>query len=53
MSGATDITTFQTLEKDLQKQIIAMVMRELRVGPRQMSRVSGLSYSVIQRLGRL
>lgn len=53
MSGTTDITTFQTLEKDLQKQIIAMVMRELRVGPRQMSRVSGLSYSVIQRLGRL
>lgn len=51
ISGAISITAFQSLDKNRQKQIVALVMRDLRVGPRQMSRVSGLSYSVIQRFG--
>ena len=50
VSGAISITAFQLLDKNSQKQIVAFVMRELRAGPRQMSRVSGLSYSVVQRL---
>ena len=50
ISGVISITAFQSLDKNRQKQIVALVMRDLRAGPRQMSRVSGLSYSVIQRL---
>ena len=49
-SGSDCVTAFQSLNKELQKRIIAEVMECLRIGPRQMSRVSGLSYSVIQRL---
>ena len=49
-SGSDCVTAFQSLNKELQKKIIAEVMECLRIGPRQMSRVSGLSYSVIQRL---
>lgn len=49
-SGAISITEFQSLDKKRQKAIIAEVMFVLKTGPRQMSRVSGLSYSVIQRL---
>lgn len=50
VSGVASITAFQSLDKNIQKQIVAMVMQDLHAGPRQMSRVSGLSYSVIQRL---
>lgn len=49
-SGAISITAFQSLDKKFQKEIVAEVMRCLKAGPRQMSRVSGLSYSVIQRI---
>lgn len=51
MSGVNSITAFQRLDKTLQKGIVAEVMCRLKAGPRQMSRVSGLSYSVIQRIG--
>ena len=44
-SGSDCVTAFQSLNKELQKKIIAEVMECLRIGPRQMSRVSGLSYS--------
>ena len=50
VSGVASITAFHSLDKNIQKKIVAMVMQDLQAGPRQMSRVSGLSYSVIQRL---
>ena len=49
-SGTISATAFQSLEKEEQKRIVGSVMRRLKIGPRQMSRVSGLNYSVIQRL---
>ena len=49
-SGAKSITSFLSLDKHLQKSIIAETMCHLGVGPRQMSRVTGKSYSVIQRI---
>ena len=50
-SGAISITAFKALDKKIKKEIVTEVMSCLKVGPRQMSRVSGLSYSVIQRIG--
>ncbi len=49
-SDTISITEFQSLDKKRQKEVIADVMFCLKAGPRQMSRVSGMSYSVIQRL---
>lgn len=51
LSGTLSITAFQSLDKCVQKDYIAETMRRLHAGPRQMSRVTGMSYSVIQRLG--
>ena len=49
-SGAKSITSFLSLDKCMQKTFISETMRCYRVGPRQMSRVTGISYSVIQRI---
>lgn len=47
-SGSRSIMEFQLHSKQRQKDLIRDVMIELGVGPRQMSRVSGLSYNIIQ-----
>lgn len=49
-SGTTSIAEFQSRTKEEQKEVIRIVMQETGVGPRQMSRVSGMTYSVIYRL---
>ena len=49
-SRAKSITSFLSLDKCMQKTFISETMRCYRVGPRQMSRVTGISYSVIQRI---
>ena len=46
-SGSRNITDFHLLTKQRQKDLIREVMIELGAGPRQLSRVSGLSYNVI------
>ena len=45
--GAESITSFQLFSKERQKDIVRDVMMELGAGPRQMSRVTGLSYTLI------
>ena len=50
MSGVTSIAEFQSRTKEEQKEIVRIVMQETGIGPRQMSRVSGMTYSVIYRL---
>ena len=45
--GADNISSFQLCSKERQKDIVREVMMELGAGPRQMSRVSGLSYTLI------
>ena len=47
-SGVINITEFQLLPKQLQKDMVRDVMIEIGSGPRQMSRISGLSYNIIQ-----
>ena len=47
-SRAKNITEFQLLPKQIQKDLVRDVMIEIGSGPRQMSRVSGLSYNIIQ-----
>ena len=47
-SRAKNITDFQLLPKQIQKDLVRDVMIEIGSGPRQMSRVSGLSYNIIQ-----
>ena len=47
-SRAKNITEFQLLPKQIQKDLVLDVMIEIGSGPRQMSRVSGLSYNIIQ-----
>ena len=37
-------------DKERQKEYVREVMFELEAGPRQMSRVSGLSYGIIQHI---
>lgn len=49
-SGSRNITDFHLLTKQRQKDLILEVMIELGAGPRQLSRVSGLSYNVIHYL---
>ena len=46
-SGARSIADFQLYSKEKQKDIVHNVMTELGAGPRQMSRVTGLSYTFI------
>ena len=45
--GAKSIADFQLYSKERQKDIVRDVMTELGAGPRQMSRVTGLSYTLI------
>ena len=47
-SQTKNITEFQQLPKQQQKDFVREVMAELDAGPRQMSRVSGLTYNIIQ-----
>ena len=49
-SNVQHLAAFQSLDKELQKKIAAEVMRQYHIGPRQMSRVSCISYSIVQRL---
>lgn len=49
-SGVKNITEFQLHSKERQKDIVGDVMKEIGAGPRQMSRVSGLSYSIIYKM---
>lgn len=51
-SGATSIAEFQSYGKEVKYYIIRYIMQEIRIGPRQMSRVSGLTYSVIYKLSK-
>ncbi len=51
-SGTRNITAFQLLDKQKKKDIVSEVMNELNVGPRQLSRVSGLTYNVVQYLAK-
>lgn len=51
-SGMVNITDFQKLPKQQQKDWVRFVMMELDVGSRQMSRVCGLSYNIIQAIKR-
>jgi REP element-mobilizing transposase RayT len=46
-SGARSISDFLLLDKQRQKEIVLEVSNELKAGPRQMSRVSGLTYNVV------
>ena len=48
--GARTIPEFQLHTKQRKKDIVRDVMRELGVGPRQMVRVSGMTYTVIYKL---
>ena len=47
-SGVLTVTEFRLLPKQVQKDLIRDVMIEIGSGPRQMSRVSGMSYNIIQ-----
>ena len=47
-SGATNATEFQALERPKQKHYLYMV-HEQGVGPRTLSRLTGVPYSVVQR----
>ncbi len=51
-SGTRNVTEFQLLDKQRKKDIVSEVMNELSVGPRQASRVSGLTYNVVQYLAK-
>ena len=48
--GARTVAEFQLHSKERQKDIIREVMRETGAGPRQMSRVSGMNYSIIYKM---
>lgn len=51
-SRACSVTDFQSLPKEWKKEVVNGVMKELGAGPRQMSRVSGLPYSLIYKLNK-
>ena len=51
-SGASSVTDFQSLSREWKKEVVSGVMKELGAGPRQMSRVSGLPYSLIYKLNK-
>ena len=48
--GVRTIAEFQLHTKQRQKDIVRDVMRELGAGPRQMVRVSGMTYAIIYKL---
>ena len=48
--GANSIADFQLYSKDRQKEIVRDVMIALGAGPRQMARVTGLSYTLIYKI---
>ena len=48
--GARTISEFQLHTKDRQKDIVRDVMRELGAGPRQIVRVSGMTYAVVYKI---
>ena len=49
-SGARNLTDFRLHSKERQKNVVRSVMLELDAGPRQLSRVSGLPYSIVYKL---
>ena len=49
-SGTKNVAEFRLLKIEQQKELVREVMFELKAGPRQMSRVSGLSYGIIQHI---
>ena len=46
------VADFLSFSKERQKEIAREVMSELGAGPRQMSRVTGLSYTIIYKLAK-
>ena len=52
-SGTKNLTEFRIHSKERQKDIVREVMMELDAGPRQLSRVSGLPYSIVYKLKKL
>ena len=50
--GIRSMAVFQLFPKERQKDVAREVMSELGAGPRQMSRVTGLSYTFIYRLAK-
>ena len=48
--GARTIPEFRLHTKDRQKDIVRDVMRELGAGPRQMVRISGMTYAVVYKI---
>ena len=51
-SGTLSIAEFQSHEKEVKKDIVRSVMQETGAGPRQISRVCGMTFSVIYRLSK-
>lgn len=52
-SGTKNLTEFRLHSKERRKNIIRDVMLKLDAGPRQLSRVSGLPYSIVYKLKKL
>ena len=52
-SGTKNLTEFRLHSKERQKNIIRDVMLKLDAGSRQLSRVSGLPYSIVYKLKKL
>ena len=51
-SGTSIISDFTALSKERKKEIVSDVMKKIGAGPRQMSRVTGLPYSIIYKLNK-
>ena len=51
-SGTSSISDFTALSKERKKEIVSDVMKKIGAGPRQMSRVTGLPYSLIYKLNK-
>ncbi len=51
-SNTMSIAEFQSLEKKAKREIVRSAMLETGIGPRQMVRVSGMTYSEIYRLSK-
>lgn len=51
--GCRNITEFQLHSRERQKDIVRQVMIETDAGPRQMSRVSGMNYSLVYRIAQM
>ena len=52
-SGTKNLTEFRLHSKERQKDVVRDVMLKLDAGPRQLSRVSGLPYSIVYKLKKL